>query len=175
MRKPILYVKWKRNERKKRNKKQSQIKVCNGVRYEMSLLILSQFCQIVTIHCCIDLNSLRWLILFVFSRKKVRIFLYFCWKMYFVAYIPSCKKRVVIPIHWVCGVNMISACNSGINRNKVYLIFFSPNIADSEDFLKPISQHFNEHNRACYFAKLLKCYGKYYYKVHFISVNEFIQ
>lgn len=70
------------------------------------------------------------------------------------------KKKIVIPLRIVYK-NRAQAYNRRINRNFVYRIFYSTDAKKKPNFGLNVRYAFSEINDACYFAKLLKCFGEY--------------
>lgn len=73
----------------------------------------------------------------------------------------ECGKNVVVPMKFVYSMYRWIAYNRRINRNQVYLIFYSTNHNQMPKFFLTKRNKFDEAIEACYFAKLLKCFGKF--------------
>lgn len=99
--------------------------------------------------------------------------------MYFVV---QCKddpnKKFVIPIQWISNLKMSRVLNYGINKNKSYLMFCSPNEKEEPNFsLKTISQP--GQIDCCFIGNILAGYGKNYWcigikclNIHVASLTE---
>lgn len=72
----------------------------------------------------------------------------------------ECGKNIVIPMKFIYSMHRWLAYNRRINRNQVYLVFYSANYDQSPQFFLPKRSTFDETMDACYYAKLLKCFGK---------------
>lgn len=78
--------------------------------------------------------------------------------MYICAYLVDCKVNVVIPAIWVAKFDAEACFNHGINRNKIYKVFFSHSYKLA-DFDAPLRSIFSDVEDAVYRAKLcaMKC------------------
>lgn len=81
-------------------------------------------------------------------------------KTWVVVHLIECGRNIAIPMKFVYTINRYHAYNRRINRNQVYLVFFSPNNVEP-NFHLPIKKTFSETTDGCYHAKLLRCFGKY--------------
>lgn len=75
----------------------------------------------------------------------------------------------VIPEEHIQDLNECKTLNYGINCNQKYRIFWSPLFVqtrdeiEAPDFNLPVRNVFDENIRACYIAKLVRFYGKYFF------------
>lgn len=78
--------------------------------------------------------------------------------MYICAYLIDVKINVVIPAIWVENLDAEMCFNHGINRNKIYKVFFSRQYK-LPDFGVPIQTAFSNVEDGTYRAKLcgMKC------------------
>lgn len=51
--------------------------------------------------------------------------------MYFVIYLPTLKKRVIIPTEWIndVGKHLEKFINNGLNKNQWFLCYYTSNAA----------------------------------------------
>lgn len=69
-------------------------------------------------------------------------------------------KTVVIPLKYLQKIDLSDA-NDGINQSKSVLVFFNENLEMQPDFSLEIATTYCSENSACYYARLLKFFGKY--------------
>lgn len=81
--------------------------------------------------------------------------------MYIFAYLVDCRVNVVIPAIWVAEFDAETCFNHGINRNKIYKVFFSRQYKLA-DFDAPLHYVFSNVEDAVYRAKLCGMKCKYY-------------
>lgn len=79
-------------------------------------------------------------------------------RMYILAYLIDCNLNIVIPAIWVENFDSELCFNHGLNRNKVYKIFFS-HLYKTADFDAPLRTVFASAEDATYRARLctMKC------------------
>lgn len=83
--------------------------------------------------------------------------------MYYYAIILKEEKRnLVIPSIWCPELSNPSTINHGLQKTKKLKIFYSPDEAAAPDFTKPINTKFTEGESSCYWAYVLKCFGKHF-------------
>lgn len=70
-------------------------------------------------------------------------------------------RAVVIQIDWIKSFNKSLFMNSGLNKNKKYLIFYSVDIQKTANFDGRRERVFQENGDACYDAQLYAFFGKY--------------
>lgn len=82
-------------------------------------------------------------------------------KTWVVVNLIECRRNVVIPMKYVYTFERYAAYNRRINGNQVYLIFYSRDHTKNANFFLPKLKSFSEADDACYYAKLLKCFGNF--------------
>lgn len=87
-------------------------------------------------------------------------------KTWVVVNLIECAKNVVVPMKFVHTFARWSAYNRRINRNQIYLIFYSKNANQRPNFHLPKRTIFSDTDDACYYGKLVQCFGKFFYHVY---------
>lgn len=91
--------------------------------------------------------------------------------MYILAYLIDCKINVVIPAIWVDNLNAEQCFNHGINRNKIYKIFFS-RLYQLADFEAPLRTVFSSEENATYRAKICRMICKEFWFAFFSCIRK---
>lgn len=93
--------------------------------------------------------------------------------MYILAYLIDCKINVVIPAIWVLNLDAEICFNHGINRNKIYKMFFSRQFKLA-DFGAPLRTVFPNAEDATYRAKIcrMKCKKPIYIILEIEIINR---
>lgn len=86
--------------------------------------------------------------------------------LWIAVYLIDSSKVVVIPIKFIYNLSLSKSFNNRINRNQPHLIFWSANHQDQPNFHLTISKAFDQNDEACYYANLLKAFGKKKEKVN---------
>lgn len=82
--------------------------------------------------------------------------------MYFAVYLISSKINLLVPAKWIFCLNINSMANNGIFTVEKHLVFYSKNADTNPDFFSPIKRKFDSSIDACYYANILKVFGKIY-------------
>lgn len=83
--------------------------------------------------------------------------------MFAVIILSKSKKKLVIPIKYVYSFDVTQSMNYGISHTKDHRVFYSKNFEGEPNFKLPLQDEFEEHKCACYQAKILHIFGKFYY------------
>lgn len=89
-------------------------------------------------------------------------------KTWVVVHLVDCGLNVAIPMKYIFTFRRWAAYNRRINRNQLYLIFYSKNFDRNPNFHLEKRNTFSAEIDGCYLAKLLRCFGKY------ITSNMFV-
>jgi hypothetical protein len=78
--------------------------------------------------------------------------------MYFAVKIigSANETKLIIPVQWICNINITRVFNYGINKKKVYVMFHS-NQEKDPNFMLPKSNVFVEADDFCFLGKIICC------------------
>lgn len=82
-------------------------------------------------------------------------------KTWVVVHLVDAGLNVAIPMKYVFTFRRWAAYNRRINRNQLYLIFYSKNFDRIPNFHLKKRNTFSDETDGCYHAKLLRCFGEY--------------
>lgn len=94
--------------------------------------------------------------------------------MYFVVILTQSKKKLVIPARYVYELDLPYALSFGVNKKVNHLVFYSQNEQDHPFFNAEIKETFNELESGCYFARIIRCFGKNLYVFIIHSKQKFV-
>lgn len=72
----------------------------------------------------------------------------------------ECGRNVAVPMKFLFSFQRFQAYNRRVNRNQVYLVFYSPNHNQTANFHLAKRATFSATDDAFYYAKILACFGE---------------
>lgn len=81
-------------------------------------------------------------------------------KTFVAVHLIEVGKNIVVPMKFIYTMNRWIAYNRRINRNQVYLLFYSQDYNKIPNCYLAKRDSFSDTDDGCYYGKLLKCFGK---------------
>lgn len=79
--------------------------------------------------------------------------------MFAAVILKQSKEKIVVPMKWISGLDIVQIFNCGISHTKTHLIFYSKNRDDEPNFLAEKKDEFDEDGAFCYDGKVLHVWG----------------
>lgn len=84
-------------------------------------------------------------------------------ELYLVVFLVDCRrKKTVVPVNFIENLSFAKTFNLRINRNQKHSEFWCENFNEKPNFKLKVGKTFVSRSKACYTAKLLKAFGKYF-------------
>lgn len=93
--------------------------------------------------------------------------------MFAAVILKQSKEKIVVPIKWIAGLDIVQIFNRGISHTKCHLIFHSMNRDEEPNFTAEMKQKFDGEGSFCYEGKVLHVWGELIEIDGWEKINEF--
>lgn len=85
--------------------------------------------------------------------------------MFFVVEIQNSRVKLIVPVQWIHNLNVSRIFNYGVNKKKLFLMFYSNDAKTDPEFSLEIFSDVKESN-FCFYGRILKGFGKIIFFVY---------